>query len=254
MVVATDDILKRAVQEKGTLRLTALDGAKSTHTARALQFSEASPEGLWVHLPDADESTVARFGTALPAVKVSFALDGTRFEFDSSVVSRNRRFWVNDTVMVDALLVASPADVRQVEERRQPRLPVSEGSGVSAQLIRLNKPAAAQSSAAPNTAQLVPIDGKLHDLSLVGAGFMCAPDRGLMAAARGERLACVIDFRGQKIVLVATLARVVSISNRAMRVGVDFTTHGNEKGMAGKLEELANVVQELERQESLRRR
>jgi hypothetical protein len=64
----------------------------------------------------------------------------------------------------------------------------------------------------------------------------------------------VIDFRGQKIVLVATLARVVSISNRAMRVGVDFTTHGNEKGMAGKLAELANVVQELERQESLRRR
>lgn len=251
MVAVTEDILKRAVLEKSGLRLTALDGAKSTHAARALQWSEPpGPEGLWVHLPEIDESTLARFGTALPAVNVSFAVDQTRYEFNSGVLSRNRRFWINDAVMVDALLVAAPGEVRRVEERRQPRLPVSEGSGVSAQLIRLKQPA----SGAPDAASLVPVDGKLQDLSLVGAGFVCAPDRALMAAARGERLACVIDFRGQKIVLVASLARVVSVSNRAIRVGVDFAAHENEKAMAGKLAELAQVVQELERQESLRHR
>ena len=252
MVAALDDILKQAVAEKGALRLTALDGAKSTHAARALQWSEPpGPEGLWVHLPETDEQTIARFGTSLPAVNVMFAVDQTRYEFDSNVLSRNRRFWIDDTLMVDALLVAAPADVRRIEERRKPRLPVSEGSGVSAQLIRLNR---ASASGAPDAAQLVPVDGKLQDLSLVGAGFVCAPDRGLMAAQPGERLACVIDFRGQKIVLVASLARVVSVSNRAMRVGVDFTIHENDKAMAGKLAELAGVVQELERQDSLRRR
>lgn len=251
MVATIDDILKQAVLEKVGLRLTALEGAKSTHNARALQWSEApSPEGLWVHLPDADEHTTARFGTALPAVNVSFAVDQTRYEFNSSVLSRNRRFWINDAVMVDALLVAAPAEVRRIEERRHPRLPVSEGSGVSAQLIRLKRTTAA----APDAAALVPVDGKLQDLSLAGAGFVCAPDRALLAAERGERLACVIDFRGQKIVLVASLARAVSVSNRAMRIGVDFAAHENEKAMAGKLAELASIVQELERQDSLRHR
>ncbi|HEV2296532.1 MAG TPA: hypothetical protein VGR35_22000 [Tepidisphaeraceae bacterium] len=251
MVATIDDILKRAVHEKSGLRLTALGGTQSTHAARALEWSEApSPEGLWVHLPDADENTIARFGTALPAVSVTFAFEGTRYQFDSNVLSRNRRFWINDTVMVDALLVAAPPQVRRIEERRKPRLPVSETSGISAQLIRLCKSA----SAIPDRSALVPVEAKLQDLSLVGAGFVCAPDRTLLAAQRGERLACVIDFRGRKIVLVASLARVVSVSSRAMRVGVDFAAHENEKAMAGKLAELANVVQELERQNSLRRR
>lgn len=257
MVATIDDILKQAVLAKSGLRLTALDGATSTHgtagthNARALQWSEApDPEGLWVHLPDVEEQTIARFGSSLPAVSVSFAVDQVRYAFYSTVLSRNRRFWINDAVMVDALLVAAPAEVRQIEERRKPRPPVSDGSGISAQLIRLNK----GPPGAPAAAQLLPINARLQDLSLVGAGFVCAPDRALLAAQRGERLACVIDFRGTKIVLVASLARVVSISNRAMRVGVDFAAHENEKAMTGKLAELANVVQELQRQDSLRRR
>lgn len=251
MVAVIDDILKQAVLEKSGLRLTALDGAKSTHAARALQWSEApGPRGLWVHLPEADEGTIARFGTALPAVDVSFAVDQTRYEFNSKVLSRNRRFWIDDTVMVDALLVAAPAEVRRIEERRKPRLPVSEGSGVSAQLIRLSK----SSSVATDAPELLPVDAKLQDLSLAGAGFMCAPNRALLAAQRGERLACVIHFRGSKIVLVASLARVMSVSSRAMRIGIDFAAHEGEAAMAGKLAELAKVVQELQRQDSLRRR
>jgi hypothetical protein len=75
-----------------------------------------------------------------------------------------------------------------------------------------------------------------------------------MSARRGERLACIIEFRGAKILLVASLARVANISNRAVRLGVDFDAHKNERAMSGKLELLAAVVQELERQDALRRR
>jgi len=252
MTAAIDDILKQAVLEKSMLRLTALAGSKSTHAAKALQWSEApGPEGLWVHLPDDDEATIARFGTSLPAVSVSFAVDQTRYAFESSVLSRNRRFWLNDSVMFDALLIAAPGEVHQIQERRHPRLPVSEGSGVSGHLIRLEKP---KSDVAPTANALVAIEGKLQDLSLGGAGFICSPDKALLSAPRGERLACVLDYRGTKLVLVASLARVTSVSTRAMRVGVDFTQHENEKSMTGKLAALSNVVQELERQESLRHR
>lgn len=129
---------------------------------------------------------------------------------------------------------------------------MSQGSGVSAQLIRLDK--AKTAGAAPAGKALIPVDGTLNDLSLIGAGFICTPDRALLAAQRGKRFACIVDFRGTKLVLAASLARVTSVSTRAMRVGVDFATHENEKGMAGKLAELVNVVAELERQESLRHR
>ena len=54
--------------------------------------------------------------------------------------------------------------------------------------------------------------------------------------------------------LVASIARVSNLSNRAVRLGIDFDAHKEERAMSGKLEQLASVVQELERQESLRRR
>lgn len=253
MIAEINDILKQAVLDKIALRVTAQFGSSTTHNAKALQWSESpGPEGLWVHLPEEGELTVARFGTALPAVDISFAVNQTRYAFESKVLSRNRRFWVNDSVMFDALLIAAPAAVRKLDERRHPRLPVSQGSGVSAQLIRLDKPKADAGLSAAKA--LIPVDGTLNDLSLVGAGFMCTPDRALLTAQRGERLACVVDFRGAKLVLACSLARVTSVSTRAMRVGVDFAAHENEKAMTGKLAELANVVAELERQESLRRR
>ena len=253
MVAEIHHVLKQAVLDKTALRLTAQFGPSTTHTAKALQWSESpGPEGLGVHLPEDGEMVLARFGSALPAVSASFAVNQNRYAFESKVLSRNRRFWMNDSVMLDALLLAVPAEVRKVDERRHPRLPVSQGSGVSAQLVRLDKRRAEVAAAAAQA--LIPVDGTLNDLSLVGAGFICAPDRALLAAQRGERLACIVDFRGTKLVLACSLARVTSVSTRAMRVGVDFAAHENEQAMAGKLAELAGVVAELERQEALRLR
>jgi hypothetical protein len=254
MVASVDEILMQAVRDKCPLRLACADNPAAPYVARALQWSDAAgAEGLWLHLPEADDATVARLARTLPAVAVSFAIDRTRHAFESKVLDRNPRFWCNDTVMLDALLLAAPHEIRQVQERRCERLPVSEGSGVSAQLYRLEKKPDA-SGAAQGAGALVPVDGNLQDLSLTGAGFLCAPDRALLSARRGERMACIIEFRGSKILLVASLARVTNVSTRAMRIGVDFKAHENERAMAGKLAELANVVQELERQDSLRRR
>jgi len=248
MTATVDEILMQAIRDKCAMRVTAADNP-TAHAARALQWSDKDgAEGLWLHLPEADEATVARLARTLPVINISFAVGKTRHAFDSKIVTRNPRFWCNDTIMVDALLVAAPTDVRQIQERRCARVPVSESSGVSAQLYRLDKNAAGGAGA------LVPVDGKLQDLSLTGGGFLCTPDRTLLAARRGERLACILEFRGSKIVIVASIARVTSISTRAMRIGVDFKAHEFEKSMTGKLAELATVVQELERQESLRRR
>jgi hypothetical protein len=253
VATAVDDILKQAVREKTGLRVAFVDGMPASHAARALQISDtAAAEGLWVNLPDADEATIGRFARTQPKLGFTLAVGKLRYGFDAKVVSRNPRYWFNDTVMMDALLVELPDDVRELQERRQPRLPVSEGSGVTAQLFRLDKSAVASGS--PSAANLIPVDAKLQDLSLTGAGFLCAPDRALLSARRGERLACIVEFRGAKILLVASLARVTNISNRAVRLGVDFDAHKNERAMAGKLEQLVEVVQELERQDALRRR
>jgi hypothetical protein len=253
VATAVDDILKQAVREKGALRVAFVDGTPASHNAKALQLSDkAGAEGLWIHLPEADEATIGRFARSLSKFGFTLAAGKQRFSFESKVIARNPRFWFNDTVMLDALLVSMPDEVREVQERRQPRLPVSEGSGVTAQLFRLDKSAAATGN--PTAAALVPVDGKLQDLSLTGGGFLCSPDRTLMAAKRGERLACIVEFRGTKLLLVASLARITNISNRAIRIGIDFAAHQDERAMTGKLEQLASVVQELERQESLRRR
>jgi len=253
VATAVDDILKQAVREKTGLRVAFADGMPASHSARALQVSETDgAEGLWINLPEADEATISRFARTLPKLGFTLAIGKLRYGFDAKVISRNPRFWFNDTVMMDALLVTLPDEVRELQERRQPRLPVSEGSGVTAQLFRLDKSAVA--NGAPTAANLVPVEAKLQDLSLTGGGFLCAPDRSLMSARRGERLACIIEFRGAKILLVASLARVANISNRAVRLGVDFDAHKNERAMSGKLELLAAVVQELERQDALRRR
>ena len=171
---AVDDILKQAVREKSALRVTSIDGMPCSHNARALEVSDKSgAEGLWVHLPETDEATIGRFAKSLPLFAFSFAAGKTRYGFESKVLTRNPRFWFNDTVMLDALLVALPEQVRELQDRRHPRVPVSEGSGVSAQLFRLNKSGA--TNGAPSPAGLVPVDAKLQDLSLTGGGFLCAP-------------------------------------------------------------------------------
>ena len=252
MVAQMDDILRQAVRDKIALRLSTI-GSKTTHNAKALQSSDTpGAEGLWVHLPEEGELTVDRLGTSLPEISVSFGINQSRYAFESKVLARNRRFWLNDSMMFDALLIAAPVGVRKLDERRHPRFPVSQGSGVSAMLIRLDK---ARAQAAPLPTQgLVPVEGTLQDLSLVGAGFICTPDRAVLNAPVGERLACVLEYKGAKTVLTCSVARVTSVSTRAMRVGVDFAAHGNERGMPGKLAELAKVVAELERQDALRRR
>jgi hypothetical protein len=167
------------------------------------------------------------------------------------VISRNPRFWFNDTVMMDALLVTCPTTCASCRIAAslgcRVRRERHNGSAVPTRQVRRRQ-------RLPTAANLVPVEAKLQDLSLTGGGFLCAPDRSLMSARRGERLACIVEFRGMKILLVASLARVTNISNRAVRLGVDFDAHKNERAMAGKLEQLANVVQELERQDALRRR
>ena len=69
---------------------------------------------------------------------------------------------------------------------------------------------------------MVPIACTLRDLSIRGAGFICPFDASLVERFREETIACVIHFRGAKITMAAKIAQLSTISRRTMRLGIKF--------------------------------
>jgi hypothetical protein len=241
--------LARAIAERVLLRLAVdSDQPPPPLLARPLKLlGEDAHQGVWVDLPNAAPSMLDQLSARLPACRATFAIKGERYAFQTAISKRDRHFWLTEEIMLDALLLSGPIQLLKKDERTSDRLEVSERSGVSATLFSLSPSPGNQAKI-----QAKPVSGVLHDLSEKGGGFWCTFDRALMLARRGELFACNIQFRGQRIVLKATLMQVSRISDRMLRVGLAFPEPNGDPVSEERLGQLNTVITELKRQQSLR--
>ena len=263
-------VLQQAASRGTAIRLEAAstDGRAISHAARILRVlgDENGADGLWISLPDAPHA-LAVLAREKPACTVTLSVDNARYRFETTVVQRDQRLWVNDRVMYDALLLAPPSDLRQLQERTCERFPVAEKSGVRGQLFRpvesapLAKPAKPAKSAKPaaatedaaalhTTAEV--LGATLNDLSEKGAGFICPAHRPLLATKPGDSMRCTIHFADACVSLPARVAAVVPISHRTVRVGLEFRLEGIDASAGAAT--LERAVAELRRQQSLRQK
>jgi hypothetical protein len=256
---ASNEILQQAVAEKASLQLSAIvDGQQRALVGRVLRLYDgegADHDGVWVDLPGEQPEIIAQLARDKPVCIATTCIDHTRYTFQTEVIQREKHFWLDENMMLDALLFQAPVDLRICQDRASHRLPVSDHSGVSAKLFRL-APKATLTAGEPRAAgnhETVSISGKLVDLSPESGGFLCAFDAVLASAKQGQMLACVLQFREMKISLVATLARVVRLSSRSMRIGFRFYIPPGADAQR-KRDQVQSIIRELERQQSLRQR
>jgi hypothetical protein len=239
--------LLKAVAQRTALRLSVDSGAEPrVHIARAIKLASEDPvDGIWVHLPDAGGGTALSELTQAASCIGWFCQDGARYAFDTRVLKRDKHFWVNDDVMFDALLLAGPEELREEDVRSAERYTVSEGSGVSAQLFRMTPV-----SNPGKKLEAIPVPGRLFDLSLTGAGFWCGYDPALAKLRPGEPLALVLQFRGDRIPLLAKLMHIDRVTDRTVRIGLSITL--SPATAPGRVRALEQVIEELQRQQALR--
>lgn len=243
------DSLLKAVGQRTALRLS-IDGgaAPRMYVARPIKLAgEDVQDGIWVQLPEEAGGTALAELTKAASCIGWFCQDGARYAFDSRVLKRDKHFWMNDEVMLDALLLAGPEELRDADVRSADRYTVSEGSGVSAQLFRVTP-----ASTADRKLQSVPVPGRLFDLSLTGAGFWCGYDPALAKARPGEPLAFVLQFRGARIPLLARLMHIDRVTDRTMRIGLSLTLSRGRATDPERVRALELVIDELQRQQALR--
>src|SRR5947207_7517856 len=118
------NVLTRAVAQKTPLKLSAeVGGEQRTYLARPVKLvGEGGEDGIWVQLPDEKHRVLEELSQLRPMCSASCCVDHARYCFETAVLERDRHFWLNDQIMLDALLLQSPADFRHVQERSCERL------------------------------------------------------------------------------------------------------------------------------------
>jgi hypothetical protein len=251
MVVSSsvNEILTRAVVEKAAMQLALMiDGQRHTLTTRPVRVLDDGTDGFWAHVGETPRDLLEEIAKQLPECEANFVVRRVRYQFATAVLKRDKHFWLNDQMMLDAILLRAPEQLSQVQERRSARHPVSDGSGVSADLFRYTP----RWQGGELKQHPTPVKAKLRDLSLHGAGFICAFDRQLAELKPGDRIGCVVNFNGTKTPLLGTLRQVRTVSSRAIHLGVSFNPPANAADREAGIQSIAPIVQELERQETMR--
>jgi len=238
------DLLDRAIAGRLEGALAAVAEPGRTWVVKLLaRASEADGGGVWVQPIDDKRRELDKLIAAATPVEVAWPADNSRAVCNTAVLRRNKHYWLNDEVMLEAVLLAAPVDVRNEERRASPRLPVPDGCNLRAQLFR-------QSTTVP-TANWLEIHAKLWNLSLGGACFMHPFEHALLAMKSGDPLKLVLHFRDKKTPLPARLVSVQSISSRIVKLGVQFEQSGFDPTARAELE---TVLAELTRRDALRHR
>src|SRR3954451_22777219 len=105
MVVGSNinEILTGAVAEKaaGQLSMT-IDGQQHRLTARPVRLPEDGSDGFWVDVGKPPRDLMDAITKQLPACEANVVVRRTRYTFDTAVLKRDKHFWLNDQMMLDA--------------------------------------------------------------------------------------------------------------------------------------------------------
>lgn len=246
MSVAEVDVLTDAIAQRVTGAMSVPSAA--TGPQWKVKFLCASREsdsaGLWVQAPVTPRGELEAMIAARTPVEVAFKHGAVRATFRSVIARRDKHFWLTDQFMFDALLLESVEDLSTETRQSGPRLMVSAGTRVFAQVFRMTPgPQGPKTGAAVNA--------KIWDLGLDGATFLHPYDKKLLALPEGEPLRSVIHFFGGKLGLDAKLTFSETVSSKIVKFGVRFDPPVDALG-AEVLTTLNEVLATLQRHHDLR--
>jgi hypothetical protein len=205
--------LERAIGERHPVTLSVDTGTGAVVEIVGKLLSGGEDDGIWIQTKPEDGRTLERWTTGKVSLQASFSDDDHLTTFETALEKRDRHYWINDQMMVDAVRVRWPEELASAEKRRAKRYRVGDSvGGVYGKLFTRDP------SGVPKE---VP-HASLWDFGMGGASFVCSVDKKLMATQKGEGFVVVVQFRGQRIMLPARFTYARAFSSKTLRVGVQF--------------------------------
>jgi len=224
------DLLKAAVDERRRAVLH-VPGDAAAGEVQIQFLSESGMEeadGFWV-APITGRAPYAQLIASATPLEVSFATKDAVAMFSTRLLKRRTSFF-----QTRALLLESPTILKLLQRRKHARERVPGDTSIPVDV------ALSDSRGQPGVVQ-----GKLADLSLKGAGFMC-PAESAADLTRGTPLAIRIHHGDQNLVLCGHVRRVHLVSPADIAVGIEFAAQAaGEQQTVQKLEQFLAYLTRL---------
>ena len=215
------------------------------------RFLCENPDGFWVESAAGEHQLIdALIQTAQPA-GISFRGGVNRVAFTAPILRREPNYSINESIIVEALLFAFPADIKSVQRRNFYRVRVTPESALKIRVWRLpervhikDRPPAAMEIAA-----------QARNLSAGGIGLTLTPkENELKHLSAGDRLRLQISYGESSLLIEGRIRYKPANTLQAFNVGVQFAKlEGNLEGRQT-LATLTKIVGEMQREEVRRQR
>jgi c-di-GMP-binding flagellar brake protein YcgR len=195
-------------------------------------------------------------GSQRPAA-VSFKAGTKKVSFAATLLRRDEHFRVNADTVVEAVLMARPAEVKAVQRRNDYRVRIStDADEIQARMWRIPEHVLLRDR--PLSALELHIT--MRDLSLGGMGVLIAPRANgePLRLLSNERVRIELKHADQELLIEGRLRHIppalAGNTNSLMRVGVQFSTLENDMEGRQTLATLTKIVGALQRDEVRRMR
>jgi c-di-GMP-binding flagellar brake protein YcgR len=232
MVRTQPDLLDRAVTGRLAGALAVPTDSRQQWQVRFLA-REPIQGGIWVEpLGDSQAPLDSVIARGLP-VEVALCQNHARHAFRTTIVRRNKHFWLSETMMFNALLLKGPVQLFPAERRANPRYQVPDGSHILAQIQ------------CPGS--FTPLLVRPWDLSAGGASFLCPRESTVTALKPDDVLQLKITHRAQHIAAKASVRFTRFLTDRIIKTGVRFDPDSIDPSSAHHLRCFLTDLQRLAR-------
>lgn len=214
------DILNEAIARNAGVVFSLPSGGQLRH--HKSRFLGAAPDAFWIESAAAERAAIDALVASRAPAGLSFKGGSTKVIFATPALRIDPAFRVNEGVVVQAVLMATPADVKVVQRRASYRVLVQPGSELSVRVWRIFDHAVLRDRPLPSQS----VKCVVHDLSLGGMGVTFHGEKGdAPKVMEGDRLRIEVSWGGMILLLDGRVRKPtpgMNTDSSTLRTGVAF--------------------------------
>lgn len=207
MIGTAQTILDRAIAGRMAGTLTVPPDERRQWRVRFLAHEDEN-DGVWVEAPEEARLPLDPYIAGRIGVQIAICLDHARWAFRSSIVRRNKHFWLTESMMFEALLLRGPIELFEAERRAHRRYLLPDANNIFTQITC--------------PASLFPLRVKTWDLSEDGVSFLCPRDAAAMRLSRDDSIEFMINYRGRTTAARGLVRFSRFLTERIIKIGVQI--------------------------------
>lgn len=216
------------------------------------RFLGEAPGGFWVEAASGEKPLIKELLQTGKQVGIAFRAGPNKVLFAAPVLRHETALRVNAQTECEAILLATPTEIKSIQRRSNYRVGITAESEVTARVWKI--PEHVYLNDRPTA--LAELKVELRDISLGGLGVIIrARDGGDPKIVPGQRVRMEVKF-SEVVLLLDGRVRQPTVKDTAdgLRTGIAFKPLDNQLEGRQKLAQLARIVGDLQRDEVRRLR